>query len=531
MPDQNPFEAAYGKSAPVSEAPSNPGVSNPQGASGNPFESVYGAQNSQQKPQNADNGHGSLYNAANAVLNSRHEDPSTGNGILDKVGSVANTLGEIPMDLVRGAGKGALSTAAGAGSLLNRATGLNQPFNQENLSGLIRSNSVAEGAGKLGEQVGEFATGEGALAKAGAVGLSGKVLAGGALSGLQSGGDPIATAFGTALPAVMSSAPVKAAGKVLNAFLGSKAGTGESSLARAFVNPESSGLAQVMEGKKAATQVVQDFQKKVAAYADSARDAYRTTLDKVTSQTIPNWHAKAGQAIQDLNDKLTTELKKFGVDETKDGLDTKHMTGATEEEVKPLVDKIRNWGNEARDFTPSGLDTLKKQLSAEAYKTGSPLASRLADQLKGSLDEGLDGYKEMTSNYNDAHDLLREIKQEFGASGKSSDNDGAISRKIQNMLKQNTNFRELLMNKMPGGSQTLDEIAGLHLNSVLPKGILNSLLGAGSFHGLMFSSPRLMGEGARLAGKIAKSPNLAPVANTVRQTLSSGMNGALSGSQ
>lgn len=506
--------------------------------------------------------HGALYNAASSVLNSHHEQESTGNGIADKVLGVANTLGEAPMDLVRGTAKGALSTAAGLGSIFNKVTGANQPFNQENLSGLTESHSAAEGAGKIAEQGAELASGEGLVAK-GTAKLAGRMAAGGVMSGIQSGGDPTAALLGGALPAAMGSTAAKYAGKAVSKFLGMTTGAGDAAIARAYLHPDSSGLAKVMRGETTVQDVVSNLQTSVKAVRDRAGDSYKQTLAAVKNQTIPNWHAKSGQFVQDLKNELDAQLPKFGVNKaqvpgkpstvlgpngkplpgpTVTQIDTKHLTGAPEAEIMKLTNMLDNWGSEARDFTPAGLDTLKKQIGEVVDESNSALSNRLYDKAKNGLNKIVPGYESMTKDYADSADFLRKMKQEFNVSASGGNNEGTISRKIQTMLKQNTNFRELLMNKMPNGSDLLDQIAGLHLNDVMPKGIMKSLIGAeaigsmshvpflsaGVIPSMAVASPRVIGEGARLAGKVAKSN--VPVGNLARRGVTAAVNGQLSGS-
>lgn len=503
--------------------------------------------------------HGALYNASDSVLNSPLPGKTdSGHPMLDQIGDSLKSLN--PIDMGRGIVKGALSTAAGVGSIVNKLTGAQQPFNQSNLSGLTDANNAGQGIGKYEEQIAEFATGEGGVAKTAdlvlpklassglakfAMRTGGAMAASGAVSGVQSGGDAASTILGTALPAFMSAPAAKVAGKVASEVLGKTTGAGEAAIARAFLHPDSSGLVKAMRGEINPSQIVDNLQNTVKGVRDAAGDSYKQTLSAISNQSVPGWHAKAGQALQDINDTLTTQLKKFGVIESqgKNGteLDMKHLTGATPEEVKNLVETVRNWGSEARDLTPGGLDTLKKKIGDVVGDTNSALANRVYDTAKQKLNTIIPGYESMTADYVNASDLLRTMKKEFNVTPGGNDNAGVVSRKIQNMLKQNTTFREDLMNKLPGGSELLDQIAGLHLNANLPKGILGQLLGAGSFFGggallhnpasipaIAAASPRLVGEGARIAGKIAQSG--LPVRDTARRAVTAGANGMLSGS-
>lgn len=523
---QSRFAQTYGQqsNAPVSGSPQpNQGVSNSQPSLADRFKSVYGAQNSPQTAQNPqnDDGHGSIYHAADAILNGGRQDD----------GSFLSAVGEAPADLLRGAGKGLLSTAAGLGSIYNKVTGASQPFNQDNLAGLTDSKSAAQSVGKTAEQMAEYGLGgEGKLAT--------KMISGGAISGIQSGGDPISAALGTVLPAVMSDPVVKMAGQSIAKALGVTTSKGEAAIARAFLKPNESGLVDAMKGKINVNDVVDNLQKTISDYSDSASASYRSKLPSTMNNQIDNWHAKSGEILDNLNATLDKELPKFGVKEDVDNLDLKHLTGAAPDDVKALVSKVRAWGDEARDLTPQGLDTLKKQISKMAYDSGSALPSRLADQLKTDLNAKVPGYEALTSEYHESQDLLKEVKKTLNASGKAGDNQNTIVGKLQNLLNQNTNYREMVLNKLPGGDKILDQIAGLHLHDTLPGKLSQRLLGAMVTGGIGFhpleaasipaalaSSPRLVGEGARLAGKIAKSN--VPVGSLVRKGTLAGYNQAV----
>src|ERR1700761_4844241 len=229
----DPWYSEVKQAPPASQQPK---ATPPAGKKDDPWYSEVGhpvttpaAQPAPVTPTPSPDGHGDLYSAAKRVLDFKPS-PETGNAILDAI----NAVGDAPTNMLQGVAKGALSTASGLGSIYNKLTGSKQPFNQENLSGLTDSNGVAQGIGKTAEQVGEYFLGLGEAK--GATGLLGAAAKSGLVSGIQSGGDPVAAGIGAATPVV---APflTKAAGSLLSKGLGITTGAGEKAIQRAFANP------------------------------------------------------------------------------------------------------------------------------------------------------------------------------------------------------------------------------------------------------------------------------------------------------
>lgn len=525
MPDVFDQLAAQTKPAPtpgatVSQGPQQPDI----------FDHLAAQQNPAQAGAGADQ-HGSVYNAANSLLNrDTTYQNNTGHPLVDKALNFVDNLAN-PVSWLQGTAKGALSTATGVGSVVNKLTGSKQPFNQDNLKDLTVAQGPGQSVGKAAEQMLEFAGGEGAAAKT--FGTAGKIGASGILSAVQSGGDPVATTLGTILPAVMSQPVVKTAGKMIGKYLDLKSGAGEGAIARAFLNPDSNGLSRVLKGSLDVDNIVTNLGEATTKYRNQAAAEYTQRLDKIANTQVQGWPTKSSAFMADIDYTLTNELKKFGVKQEANGAwNFNHLTGADPNDIKELISTVYNWGTrgDVRDMTPAGLDVLKKKLGEFADKGGamSALGSRMYERAKLGLNDIIPGYSQMTSEYNKAQELLRQFKSEFSVSPSGGSNQGTISRKIQTLFKQNTDYKELLMNKIPNGSDILDQIAGLHLKSVMPKGMLKILLGGYGLHGMtaVLSSPRLVGEGARIAGRAAQSPATPVIANGARRAIQAGVNNA-----
>lgn len=114
-----------------------------------------------------------------------------------------NTAVDLPMGLVQGAAKGLISTGVAGGSVIRRALGMPQ-LDPHDVELVTKPSGIGQGTGKFVEQAAEFAVPAGEAAKltkgAGLLVRAGtQAGVGGAVAGLQSGGDPTATAVGAGL--------------------------------------------------------------------------------------------------------------------------------------------------------------------------------------------------------------------------------------------------------------------------------------------------------------------------------------------
>lgn len=504
----------------------------PQPASGDFWSNVASAAKQPGAPQAPpDSGHGALYNLADKALNySNINSPEyqsvRPSGIAGDVLDASVKGAEAPVDLIRGMAKGVLSSSSGIGSIINRFSGSSQPFNQGNLKALTTANGAAQDVGKVAEQVGEFFTPAPELkgsSMAAKIGLD--AAKSGLLSAAQSGGDPLATAAGIVVPSVLSAPVLKVAGNLVSEGLGLSSGAGSAAIKRAFSNPDSSDLLKAIKGDIGPDDIVQNIQDSVTKFRDDASAKYSQELDsKVKNSNISDWDKKAQDFMTDVSNKVNQRLGDFGVIKQTDPdgnivLNMRHVPSEAglKEGLQSISDMVGEWGHEPRDLTPSGLDTLKKNLSPYIEQGGrmGAFAKSVYDTAKNKLNDIIPGYSDMTKDYADSSNILKEIKSALGVKPDGSTNTHAAVSKIQYMLKQPTNYREIITNKLPNGQQILDQVAGLHLHDVAPRGLIGRLLLGGEgasalMHpasmpavaaGAAASSPRLVGESARIAAK------------------------------
>ena len=203
------------------------------------------------------------------------------------------------------------------------------------------------------------------------------------------------------------------------------------------------------------------------------------------------------------------------------------------------VNKILDtWEKSPSAHTPWGMDGLKKRLSALTKTMGPGVegdvanANRIATVVKQAVEDAIKqadpNYTKAMSAYAEPSNLIRELESALSLNDKASV-DTAL-RKLQSIMRNNVNTnygrrttlgREL---EKAGADTLMPSIAGQALSSYEPRGLarvtatpaaaasaLATLMNPAMWPtlpavagGAALSSPRLMGETAGAAGKVAK---------------------------
>ena len=352
---------------------------------------------------------------------------------------------------------------------------------------------------------------------------------------MQAGRDVLTGATMEAGGQVLGKAIPYALGKVGVAgrnMLGKLTGTGAGSTEEAFLSGTRTGLG------KGTVKSITDFDKalrgemtgqEIAANAKSAlgrlKDArgveYRRLLDKVRlDKNVQN----------DIRDRVSDKImgligkEKFDIKPTTNssgritGFD---MSESTLVESQPVIAKALKDLAQWKDYTASGLDTLKKRLSTYAgqVKIGSPQESFLS-QLKNSLSDELKKsvpkYAEMTKGYAEATELIKDV--ESGLMLRKQGMSGRIVadqtlRRLTSAMHDNFALRRDLVKALQGdGTDLSGQIAGYSMNALTPRGISGSgmaiiqggaiaMIKPSMWPILAASSPRVSGEFLRMFGK------------------------------
>jgi hypothetical protein len=193
--------------------------------------------------------------------------------------------------------------------------------------------------------------------------------------------------------------------------------------------------------------------------------------------------------------------------------------------VQAIRDKVGEWasGDPEIFHTPEGMDQLKQAIGAIRETTQPGTAARTAadqvyNSVKNEIVKQAPAYAKVMSGYQEASDQLTEITKALSLGNKASADTSL--RKLQSVMRNNVNTnygnRAALVGQLEdqGGASIVPSLAGQALNSWTPRGLqglADTGIGGAAMYlhsptlaaALPFTSPRLVGEGSYLAGKMA----------------------------
>lgn len=204
---------------------------------------------------------------------------------------------------------------------------------------------------------------------------------------------------------------------------------------------------------------------------------------------------------------------------------------------KAIEDTVDDWrqSDPATFHTPEGLDALKKKIGNLAYEEdlkavagphtpGSVIVNGVYNAIKNQIVQQAPGYARVMRDYMEASDELRNVESTFSL-GRNATTDASL-RKLQSILRNNANTnygaRVEMGQKLasqPGAETLMPALSGQMLSSVAPRGIQGGVAGLGGLTSYGFgglpaaipyaaaSSPRLVGEGVGVAGRLARLLN------------------------
>lgn len=311
--------------------------------------------------------------------------------------------------------------------------------------------------------------------------------------------------------------PIVAAGKAAPNVLGFSTGAGPTSITEAFQagrsgNERLANLLGQMRGTESSNAPVESAKAAVEKMRQDRANAYRegmfgqqgVTQDKTVLDFKP-----IEDSIGDIKSRGT--FKGQIIDES--AADT----------WQKINQKVNDWKslNPAEFHTPEGLDALKKAIGdiRDSTQYGTParnVADNVYQAVKKQIVNQAPTYGKVMEGYEEASALLREMEKSLSISPNA--NIDTTVRKLQSILRNNANTnygrrvelgREL--EKTGAADNLFPQLAGQSLSSLTPRGLqgVGSAVTAGSsalsnplFVPLLgLTSPRLVGEGAALAGR------------------------------
>ena len=287
--------------------------------------------------------------------------------------------------------------------------------------------------------------------------------------------------------------------------------------------PRSENFTKAMRGGDDGADVVAQAEEAVRAMQRDASDAYRSGFADVQNDATVLDFADIDKALNDLSGRA------FYKGQVRDPNAAKVF-----EDVGALVEEWKGL-DPAQFHTPEGMDALKQRIGGIADTLNSdnnPRAASIATGVYGSVKDSIarqvPSYAATMKGYEEAQDLLRQIKTSFSMSNRAGVD--TKLRKLQSVLRNNantdygyrTNLAKMLDAKAP--KPILDTLSAHSVRSWQPRGLAGVSSGAlatsgiGGLIGQAFTnapsfldptallalpatSPRLMGEASYGLGR------------------------------
>lgn len=399
--------------------------------------------------------------------------------------------------------------------------------------------------GVLGKALGAVAPSATGLATAlrtgGAVGpnLATRV-AGGALTGAASSAliNPeeagTGAMIGGSLP--VAGKALSMAGPAAKRILGATTGVGDEAISQAYQAGKTGGaqgkaFADALRGQSNMDDVLTAAKQNLQALGAQKQQAYRSGMANI----------KADQTVLSF-DGINDAVKNAANMASFKG-QAKNPQAA--EAVSKVANTVDEWMrlNPAEYHTPEGLDALKHRVGAVLesipfeQKTARTAVGDIYNSIKSEISKQAPEYSRVMRDYSEASELIGEIERSLSL-GKKAAADTSM-RKLQSLMRNNVNtsygYRDQLARQLEqaGGQQLMPALAGQAMSEWTPRGIQRAT-SAATGGGLALtgnipaaagmaalSSPRLVGEGAYLAGQAANTINPALLEALRRGTYSS----------
>lgn len=275
-------------------------------------------------------------------------------------------------------------------------------------------------------------------------------------------------------------------------------------------------------GKDKAVSFLDNLRKKVPQ--EEVLDTVKQGLSKIQADTSASYvNAKSGWAAD------PTPLDFSRIDQTVKKIDDsmshagKSIIGSDEQKViQEAKSAIDQWKVDHPTPTAVDLDALKRRLNnvypeSDKQKQAQRAISQMVDSVKSTITDNVPGYAEAMKSYETQTSMIRDINKALGAGDKVS-KETALN-KIMQTLKSTPagEYKQSLLGQLEaqGGVNVRPAIAGQLLSDIAPRSLTGrGILGAGGvaavtnpafIPALALTSPRVMGEAAYGAGRVANA--------------------------
>jgi len=316
---------------------------------------------------------------------------------------------------------------------------------------------------------------------------------------------------------------IKGAGYLGKQALGLSTGAGGDAVGEAFKagttkNPQ---FLANLRGEVPASNILEAAQSGLQTLKNQRRQAYEKGIQTTNNNQVFLDFKPIETTFQDTLKGLT--VKGVG------GVSASRVGDKTLREVNEIKSVVNEWKSKPELHTAEGLDALKRRIddlySNDMSNEAKSILTQTRGQVKNTIVKQDPNYAKTMRDYEESLKLERELEQALGVGNKTAI-DTAI-RKLQSLTRNNANtsyqYRQQLADilKKEAGVDLMPALSGQALNSFAPRGIqkvLPSFTAGSGITGAMtlgaegllplatlpLQSPRVVGEGAYLAGKVSK---------------------------
>ena len=308
-------------------------------------------------------------------------------------------------------------------------------------------------------------------------------------------------------------------GAIAKPMLGMQTGAGTEAIGQAYKSGKAGGdIAEMfkanMRGEVPQTEVLDAVKQNLSAMGEQRQNAYRTEMANISKD-------KSILSFDGIDKSIDSAMNKVSYK-------GKIVNEKAFDKLTSAKAEIDAWKelDPTQFHTPEGFDKLKQKVGSILedipfeQKTSLTAVNEVYNGIKNEIKNQAPTYAKTMQAYSEATDLIREIERTL-SQGKNASVDTQM-RKLQSIMRNNVNtnygYRLNLAQQLEqaGGKQILPALAGQALNTYTPRGLqgassIPTALLAGSVFGnpiiplsLATSSPRLMGEAAYGAGRVAK---------------------------
>lgn len=386
---------------------------------------------------------------------------------------------------------------------------------------------AAKGLGSLG--IGKAAT------------VAGNVLAGGATGAAFDVADSVTnnrdislgagTFIGAGIPAAspvakaLARATSKVLGRGVSEITGALTGTSAETVQQAFESAKTGGkeLTQFTDALRGATtpeKLVEATRTNIQKIASQRQKLFSETLSELGNEVVETGSAKTNftNSLSDVGITVKNGVLDFSKSKLKLVPTAQSKLNTAFQEINSLPDSV----------TLGELDTTRQAVKAVSKIAGDDPSANLANKLVDDgtrairhAGEDVQGYGQMLDEFGETSEFLGEIERGLSTGNKKTVDQAY--RRMATALKTNNEQRMALVRELDSATDgaILSQISGQQLSEAMPRGIFRQIsagiaggaavtggLNPALLPGLLFASPRVVGEFARSLGIGARKSQL-----------------------